>query len=155
MISPSPPRSSSPRVVIQGDQVAAVKDYCKWLESQWSDETYKADFRKAPDVVLKRWMDLELILENSNPGFFTDGIEIGTALRFTSCDFCDETCLAAPGLAPNYPALSHQLSSTSVPESRSESQYIYLRENRPFFRVSQYGWFISSGERYRSHSTNG
>ncbi|KAL3488609.1 hypothetical protein BJX62DRAFT_239832 [Aspergillus germanicus] len=83
MISPSPPRSSSPRVDIRGDQVAAVKDYCKWLESRYDDEAYKADFRKARDVVFKRRMDLELILENSNPGFFTDeGIEIGTALRF-------------------------------------------------------------------------
>ncbi|KAL4744306.1 hypothetical protein BDW72DRAFT_209112 [Aspergillus terricola var. indicus] len=71
MISPSPPRSSSPRV------------------AQYGDEAYKADFRKARDVVIKRWMDLELILENSNPGFFTDeGIEIGTALRFI-CDIQD------------------------------------------------------------------
>ncbi|KAL6229324.1 hypothetical protein BDW75DRAFT_103988 [Aspergillus navahoensis] len=86
MISPSPPRSSSPRVVIQGNQVAAVKDYCKWLEARCSDEAYKADFRKACDVVLKRRMDLELILENSDSGIFTDeGIEIGTALRFI-CD---------------------------------------------------------------------
>jgi hypothetical protein len=83
MISPSPPRTSTPRVDIQGDQVAAVKDYCKWLEAQCSDEAYKADFRKARDVVLKRRMDLELILENSNSGFFTDeGVELGTALRF-------------------------------------------------------------------------
>lgn len=43
MISPSPPRSSSPRVIIQGDRVAAVKDYCKWLEAWCSDEAYKAD----------------------------------------------------------------------------------------------------------------
>ncbi|KAL3442695.1 hypothetical protein BJX65DRAFT_321198 [Aspergillus insuetus] len=72
MISPSPPRSSSPRVVIEGDRVAAC-----------SDEAYKADFRKARDVVLKRRMDLELILENSNSGFFTnEGVELGTALRF-------------------------------------------------------------------------
>ncbi|KAL4918747.1 hypothetical protein BDW62DRAFT_217518 [Aspergillus aurantiobrunneus] len=83
MISPSPPRSSSPRVIIQGDRVAAVKDYCKWLEAQCSDEAYKADFQKARDMVLKRRMDLELILENSNSGFFTnEGIEIGTALCF-------------------------------------------------------------------------
>ncbi|KAL2859967.1 uncharacterized protein BJX67DRAFT_368368 [Aspergillus lucknowensis] len=83
IISASPPRSLSPRVVIQGDQVAAVKNYCKWLESRYRDEAYKADFRKARDVVLRRRMDLELILDNPNPGFFTDeGIEIGTALRF-------------------------------------------------------------------------
>ncbi|KAL5042235.1 hypothetical protein BDW71DRAFT_217086 [Aspergillus fruticulosus] len=83
MISPSPPSSLSPRVIIQGDQVAAVKDYCKWLELRCSDEAYKADFRSARDVVLKRHMDLELILEDSNPGFFTDeGIQIGTARRF-------------------------------------------------------------------------
>lgn len=83
MISPSPPSSSSPHVVIQGDQVAAVNDYCKRLESQCSDEAYKADFRKARNMVFKRRMDLELILEDPNPGFFTDeGIEIGTARRF-------------------------------------------------------------------------
>ncbi|KAL4986811.1 hypothetical protein BDW68DRAFT_197807 [Aspergillus falconensis] len=82
-ISPSPPSSLSPRVIIQGDQVAAVKDYCKWLESRCSDEAYKADFRSARDVVLKRHMDLDLILEDSNPGFFTnEGIQIGTARRF-------------------------------------------------------------------------
>ncbi|KAL4997260.1 hypothetical protein BDV10DRAFT_195336 [Aspergillus recurvatus] len=76
VISPSPPRSLSPR---QGDQVAAVKDYCKWLESRYSDEAYKADFRRARDVALKRHMDLELILEDSNPGFTDEGIQIGTA----------------------------------------------------------------------------
>ncbi|KAL4863057.1 hypothetical protein BDV12DRAFT_189930 [Aspergillus spectabilis] len=47
------------------------------------NEAYKADFRKARDVVLKRRMDLELILEDPNPGFFTDeGVQIGTARRF-------------------------------------------------------------------------
>lgn len=83
IISSSPPRSSSPRVVIQGDQVAAVKNYCKWLESRCSDDIYKADFRRARDVVLKRHMDLELILDDPNVSFFTDeGIQIGTARRF-------------------------------------------------------------------------
>ncbi|KAL4951760.1 hypothetical protein BDW69DRAFT_201237 [Aspergillus filifer] len=83
MISPSPPSSLSPRVIIQGEQVAAVRNYCKWLESPCSDEAYKADFRRARDVVLKRHIDLELILEDSNPGFFTnDSIQIGTACRF-------------------------------------------------------------------------
>jgi hypothetical protein len=53
------------------------------LAYQFARILYKADFRKARDVVLKRRMDLELILENSNSGFFTnEGIEIGTALHF-------------------------------------------------------------------------
>jgi hypothetical protein len=40
-------------------------------------------FRRVQDVVLKRHMDLELILEEPNPGIFIDeGIQIGTARRF-------------------------------------------------------------------------
>lgn len=79
----SSPRSSPPELVIRGDQVVAVKNYCRWLESQYTDESYKADFRRARDVILRNHMDLELILDDPDPKFFTDeGIQIGTARRF-------------------------------------------------------------------------
>jgi hypothetical protein len=36
---------SDEHVVIPGPREAAVREYCKWLESRATDEAYKADFR--------------------------------------------------------------------------------------------------------------
>jgi hypothetical protein len=70
-------------VVIPGSREAAVREYCIWLESRATDEAYKADFRKICQVTLENHLDLELILENPEPGFFVQrGIQIGTARRF-------------------------------------------------------------------------
>ncbi|KAJ5927153.1 hypothetical protein N7516_008926 [Penicillium verrucosum] len=70
-------------LVIPGSRETAVRDYCKWLESRATDEEYKADFRKICQVTLNNRLDLELILEDSDAGFFVQrGIQIGTARRF-------------------------------------------------------------------------
>lgn len=69
--------------MIPGPREAAVRDYCKWLESRATDEEYKADFRKVCQVTLENHLDLELILEDPDAGFFVQrGIQIGTARRF-------------------------------------------------------------------------
>ena len=60
-----------------------MREYCKWLESRATDEAYKADFRKICQVTLENHLDLELILEDPDSGFFVQrGIQIGTARRF-------------------------------------------------------------------------
>lgn len=74
---------SDDHVVIPGSREAAVREYCIWLESRATDEAYKADFRKICQVTLENHLDLELILEDPEPGFFVQrGIQIGTARRF-------------------------------------------------------------------------
>ena len=70
-------------LVIPGPREAAVREYCKWLESRATDEGYKADFRKICQVTLENYLDLELILDDPDAGFFVQrGIRIGTARRF-------------------------------------------------------------------------
>ena len=60
-----------------------MKKYCKWLESRATEETYKADFRKICQVTLDNRLDLELILEDPDIGFFVQrGVPIGTVRRF-------------------------------------------------------------------------
>ncbi|KAJ5808848.1 hypothetical protein N7474_010117, partial [Penicillium riverlandense] len=74
---------SDERLVIFGPREVAVREYCKWLESCATDEAYKADFRRICQVALENHLDLELILEDPDPGFFVQrGIRIGTARRF-------------------------------------------------------------------------
>jgi hypothetical protein len=40
-------------LVIPGPRQAAVRDYCKWLESRVTNKKYKADFRKVCQVALE------------------------------------------------------------------------------------------------------
>lgn len=69
--------------MIAGPRETAVREYCKWLESRVTEEAYKADFRNICQVILENHLDLELILEDPDPGFFVQrGIRIGTARRF-------------------------------------------------------------------------
>ncbi|KAJ5226336.1 hypothetical protein N7468_007561 [Penicillium chermesinum] len=83
MTSTLPRHTPDEPLVIPGPREAAVRDYCKWLESRATDEEYKADFRKICQVTLENHLDLELILEDPNAGFFVQrGIQIGTARRF-------------------------------------------------------------------------
>lgn len=78
-----PKHISNEPLVIPGSREAAVRDYCKWLESRATDEEYKADFRKVCQVTLENHLDLELILEDPDAAFFVQrGIRIGTARRF-------------------------------------------------------------------------
>ena len=83
-VNSSLPRpSSNEPLVIPGYRESAVREYCKWLESRATEETYKADFRKICQVILENHLDLELILEDPDSGFFVQrGIRIGTARRF-------------------------------------------------------------------------
>lgn len=70
-------------LVIPGSREQAVREYCNWLESRASDKDYKADFRKIYRVTLENRLDLELILDDPDAGFFVQrGIQIGTARRF-------------------------------------------------------------------------
>ena len=69
--------------VIPGPREQAVREYCNWLESRANDKDYKADFRKICQVTLDNRLDLELILDDPDAGFFVSrGIQIGTARRF-------------------------------------------------------------------------
>jgi hypothetical protein len=78
----SRPSSDEP-LVIPGPREVAVREYCRWLELRATDEAYKADFRKICQVTLENHLDLELILEDPDSGFFVQrGIQIGTARRF-------------------------------------------------------------------------
>ncbi|GBF63940.1 hypothetical protein TMEN_6608 [Trichophyton mentagrophytes] len=81
------PSSINEKLVIPRPREESVREYCKWLESQATEEAYKADFRKVCKVTLDNLLDLELILRNLNPSFFTKflierGIKPGTALHF-------------------------------------------------------------------------
>ncbi|KAJ5155649.1 hypothetical protein N7492_008452 [Penicillium capsulatum] len=70
-------------LVIPGSREQAVREYCTWLESRATDEAYKADFRRICQVTLENRLDLELILDDPDAGFFIQrGIQIGTARRF-------------------------------------------------------------------------
>lgn len=74
---------SDEQVIIPGPREVAVREYCEWLESRATDEAYKAGFRKICQVTLDNHLDLELILEDPDSGFFVErGIQIGTARRF-------------------------------------------------------------------------
>ncbi|KAJ5622044.1 hypothetical protein N7528_005276 [Penicillium herquei] len=74
---------SNEYVVIPGPCEAAVREYCKWLESHAIDEAYKAGFWKICEVTLENHLDLKLILEDPDSSFFVQrGIQIGTARRF-------------------------------------------------------------------------
>lgn len=83
-VTSSPPRTlAEESLIIAGPRESAVKKYCKWLESRATEETYKADFRKICQVTLDNRLDLELILEDPDTGFFVQrGVPIGTTRRF-------------------------------------------------------------------------
>lgn len=69
--------------IVPGPREAAVRIYCKWLESRATDEEDKADFRKFCQMTLENHLDLELIGEDPDARFFVQpAIQIGTARRF-------------------------------------------------------------------------
>ncbi|OJD20257.1 hypothetical protein ACJ73_08411 [Blastomyces percursus] len=77
------PSASNQRLVIPELRDRAARDYCKWLESTVNDDTYKADFRKACEVTLAHYVDLELVSEDQDPEIFIEqGAKRGTARRF-------------------------------------------------------------------------
>jgi hypothetical protein len=58
------------RLVISGPNEAAVREYCIWLKSCATDEAYKADFLRICHVTLENQLDLKLVLEDPDSGFF-------------------------------------------------------------------------------------
>lgn len=71
------------RLIIAGPRESAVREYCRWLESRAPEDSYKADFCKICQVTLENHLDLEMILEEPDSGFFVQrGIRIGAARRF-------------------------------------------------------------------------
>ncbi|OQD95750.1 hypothetical protein PENSOL_c019G02971 [Penicillium solitum] len=84
VITSSLPRPlSEERLIIAGPRESAVREYCRWLESRATEDSYKADFRKICQVTLENHLDLEMILGEPDSGFFVQrGIRIGTARRF-------------------------------------------------------------------------
>ena len=69
--------------VIPESPEAGVRGYCKWLKSRATNKEYKADFRKICQVTLENHLDLELILEDPDAGFFVERrIQRGTGCRF-------------------------------------------------------------------------
>jgi hypothetical protein len=79
----SGPSPLNEHLVIPGPQDVAVRDYCKWLESRVTGKTYKADFRKTCKIALAHYLDLKLIFEDPDPGFFIEqGVQKGTAQHF-------------------------------------------------------------------------
>jgi hypothetical protein len=58
--------------IIPGLREAAVRKYYKWLESQATEEEYKANFRRVCEVTLANCLDLGLILEDPDEDFFIE-----------------------------------------------------------------------------------
>lgn len=68
---------------IPGLRDLAVAEYSNWQQSQVSDETLKAEFRKARDVALEDGLDLVQVHEDQDPEFFIkNGVKRGIARRF-------------------------------------------------------------------------
>ncbi|KMU87564.1 hypothetical protein CIHG_05957 [Coccidioides immitis H538.4] len=83
-ISPPEFLPSNERLRISGPQDEAVTEYCKWHEQQVSDETHKADWRKACAITLSHGLDLELVYEDQEHVRFLveQGVTKETARRF-------------------------------------------------------------------------
>ena len=68
---------------LPGFRDVALTEYSEWHQSRVFDTNLKADFRKARDVALENALDLDLIHEENDPGFFEEqGVKRGTAKRF-------------------------------------------------------------------------
>ena len=86
VIATSPPRPapSNKRLKITGPRDVAVEEYCAWHELQVSDDTRKADWRKARNITLSNGLDLELVEGDQEHVRFLieQGVTKGTARRF-------------------------------------------------------------------------
>lgn len=68
---------------IPGPRDDAVKEYSEWQVSNVTDDTLKAAFRQACDVMLENGLDLEQVHKDQDPEFFIGkGIKMGIARRF-------------------------------------------------------------------------
>ncbi|CAI7627778.1 unnamed protein product [Penicillium glandicola] len=76
------PKGLSP-LDIPGPRDDAVKEYSEWQVSNVTDDTLKAAFRQAYDVMLENGLDLEQVHKDQDPEFFIGkGIKMGIARRF-------------------------------------------------------------------------
>ncbi|KAJ9485144.1 hypothetical protein VN97_g8221 [Penicillium thymicola] len=75
-------KSMSP-LDIPGPRDVAVKEYSEWQESNVINDSLKAAFRQACDVMLEDGLDLEQVYKYQDPEFFiSKGIKRGLARRF-------------------------------------------------------------------------
>ncbi|KAL4777906.1 hypothetical protein BJX76DRAFT_363258 [Aspergillus varians] len=71
------------RLNVPGARDAAVSEHSEWHASKWNDEELKNDYWKACRVALKNGLDLEQMVNRSDPQFFIQReVRIGTAYRF-------------------------------------------------------------------------
>ena len=86
--SPEPEKERRPEgkhLLIPGLRDVAVQDYCEWQQSQVRDESLKAEFQNAGNVVVAEGYDLEQINEDQDPEFLIkQGVKRGIARRFVN-----------------------------------------------------------------------
>lgn len=71
------------RIHIAGLRDVAVQDYCEYHQSQVHDESLKAEFQNAANLVLAEGLDLEQLYADRDPGFLIQqGVKRGPARRF-------------------------------------------------------------------------
>lgn len=71
------------RIHIAGLRDVAVQDYCEYHQSQVQDESLKAEFQNAANLVLAEGLDLEQLYADRDPGFLIQqGVKRGPARRF-------------------------------------------------------------------------
>lgn len=84
--SPEPeiqPRPTVKRIHISGLCDVAVQDYSEYQQSQVRDESLKAEFQTAANLVLAEGLDLEQLHEDRDPEFLIkQGVKRGPARRF-------------------------------------------------------------------------
>ncbi|KAE9568045.1 hypothetical protein CGMCC3_g15844 [Colletotrichum fructicola] len=77
------PSHTPTRLKIPGPRDSAMKTYCEWQCSQVLDESFKAGYRKAYEVMVEHCLDLEQVDEDQDAQFFMDnGVKKGAATRF-------------------------------------------------------------------------
>jgi hypothetical protein len=57
------------RIHISGLRDVAVQDYCEYQQAQVRDESLKAEFQTAANLVLAEELDLEQLHEDQDPEF--------------------------------------------------------------------------------------
>ncbi|KAF4772737.1 hypothetical protein HER10_EVM0009053 [Colletotrichum scovillei] len=81
------PTSASPqtptRLKISGPRDSALRSYYQWQCAQVLDNSFKAGYRKAYEVMVEHCLDLEQVDEDQDTQFFIDnGVKKGAAARF-------------------------------------------------------------------------
>jgi hypothetical protein len=70
-------------IIVHGLLDVAVEEYTEWQQARVSNESFKDNINKAPDVTLEHCLDLMQIYEDQDPEFFIRrGVKLGAARRF-------------------------------------------------------------------------